>query len=396
MKKILALVALLAALASCRQTTQTDGFKLSGDLEGLQAGDTLFLKTFLLPDWKEDRVDTILVEKAGTFSAFIPMEHTTFYLLMHQPKVGEPIRSCIRGAEIIARVGDDIQLKGALNYLGAVYHSGGVYEHSLVARYDSLVSASNTEMIDIFSQIMKYQDAKQNDSVAKYGQMYNEYRHPSILKVFRDSLALKVNDMEYAAFMYASGFVFDATYEDVKNRLAQFTPEVQNSYFGQILDKQLLVLKNIGVGFSPAEFTVTDKNGQKVSLSDYKGKYVLIYHWGLCPGTFWVNPKIMDLYQKYHEKGFEVLGFTRADLLNSLQGSSDEFKKDERVQGLLNHPWTTVYTEDEGNGFIAKDLYFSGVPILMLISPDGVTMVRGYTKAYEEVKDILDKNLGNK
>lgn len=396
MKKILALVALLAALASCRQTTQTDGFKLSGDLEGLQIGDTLFLKTFLLPDWKEDSTDTILVEKEGAFSTFIPMEHTTFYLLMHQPKVGEPIRSCIRGAEIIARAGDDIQLKGALNYLGAVHHSGGSYDNPLVARYDSLVSASNIEMIDIFSQIMKYQDAKQNDSVAKYGQMYNEYRRPSMLKVFRDSLALKVNDMEYAAFMYTSGFVFDATYEDVKSRLTQFTPEVQNSYFGQILDKQLLVLKNIGVGFSPAEFTVTDKKGRKVSLSDYKGKYVLIYHWGLCPGTFWVNPKIMDLYQKYHEKGFEVLGFTRDDLLKSLQGSSDEFKKDERVQGLLKHPWTTVYTEDEGNDFIAKDLYFSGVPILMLVSPEGTTMVRGYTKAYEEVKDILEKNLGNK
>ena len=79
----------------------------------------------------------------------------------------------------------------------------------------------------------------------------------------------------------------------------------------------------------------------------------------------------MDLYQKYHEKGLEVLGFTRDDLLKSLQGSSEEFKKDERVQGLLSHPWTTVYTEEEGNGFIVKDLYFSGVPILMLISPDG-------------------------
>ena len=86
--------------------------------------------------------------------------------------------------------------------------------------------------------------------------------------------------------MYASAFVFDATYKDVKERLAQFTPEVQNSYFGQILDKQLLVLKNIEVGFAPAEFTVTDKDDRKVSLSDYKGKYVLIYHWGLCPGTF--------------------------------------------------------------------------------------------------------------
>ena len=96
--------------------------------------------------------------------------------------------------------------------------------------------------------------------------------------------------------------------KDVKERLAQFTPEVQNSYFGQILDKQLLVLKNIEVGFAPAKFTVTDKDGRKVSLSDYKGKYVLIYHWGLCPGTFWVNPKITDLYQKYHEKRFGGIG----------------------------------------------------------------------------------------
>ena len=30
------------------------------------------------------------------------------------------------------------------------------------------------------------------------------------------------------------------------------------------------------------------------------------------------------------------------------------------------------------------------------ISPDGITLVRGYTKAYEEVKNILDRNLGNK
>ena len=202
MKKILALALFAVALVSCRQTMQTDGFKLSGHLEGLQVGDTLFLKTFLLPDWKEDGTDTILVEKEGTFSAFIPMEHTTFYLLMHQPKMGEPLRSCIRGAEIIARVGDDIKLKGSLDYLGAVRHSGGFYDNSLVARYDSLTASSNTEMIDIFSQILKYQDTKQNDSVAKYGQMYNEYHRPLILKTVRDSLALKVNDMEYAAFMY--------------------------------------------------------------------------------------------------------------------------------------------------------------------------------------------------
>lgn len=43
MKKILALALFAVALVSCRQTMQTDGFKLSGHLEGLQVGDTLFL-----------------------------------------------------------------------------------------------------------------------------------------------------------------------------------------------------------------------------------------------------------------------------------------------------------------------------------------------------------------
>lgn len=143
--------------------------------------------------------------------------------------------------------------------------------------------------------------------------MYNEYRRPASLKALRDSFALKVNDTEYAAFIYTSSFLFDATYKDLKERLAQFTPEVQSSYFGQILDRQLSVLKNIEVGLSPAEFTVTDKEDGKVSLSD-----------------------------------------------------------------------------------IAEGLYFAGVPILMLVSPEGTTLARGYTEAYAEVKDILDKELGGR
>lgn len=81
MKKILALALFAVALVSCRQTMQTDGFKLSGHLEGLQVGDTLFLKTFLLPDWKEDGTDTILVEKEGIF-----MGHRTKRILRIERK----------------------------------------------------------------------------------------------------------------------------------------------------------------------------------------------------------------------------------------------------------------------------------------------------------------------
>jgi len=79
MKKILALALFAVALVSCRQTMQTDGFKLSGHLEGLQVGDTLFLKTFLIPRWKGGRTRYHIVEKVGIFSAFIPMNIYFYY-----------------------------------------------------------------------------------------------------------------------------------------------------------------------------------------------------------------------------------------------------------------------------------------------------------------------------
>lgn len=387
---------LSAALLSYRQTSVNNGFRLSGDLDGLQKGDSLFITTYSLPSYKEESKDTILVEKTGTFSTFVKTEHTALFHLSHRPKEGKPIESCFLGAEIIARVGDDITLKGSLDYIGATRHYGGLYADSLVAEIDSLTSVSNSEMIDIYNQILRYQDLKQNDSVAKYSKEYQKYRHPKALKTLRDSLALKVNDSEYSAFIYASRFMLDANYEEVKERFERFSQKVRNSYFGQIIGTQLKVLKNIEVGSYPADFSVVDKEGKEISLSDYRGKYLLIYHWGLCPGTFWVNPKIMTLYQEYHGKGLEVLGFTKDDIKKFFPEDPDTakaFNEDENIQGLLKHPWPTVYTTKDRNEFIEDDLYLAGVPILMLISPDGVTLARGYTEAYEKIRNILEKDL---
>ena len=78
MKKILALALFAVALVSCRQTMQTDGFKLSGHLEGLQVGDTLFLKLFYCPIGKKTG-QIPYWWKRGNFLGFYPMEHTTFY-----------------------------------------------------------------------------------------------------------------------------------------------------------------------------------------------------------------------------------------------------------------------------------------------------------------------------
>ncbi len=64
------------------------------------------------------------------------------------------------------------------------------------------------------------------------------------------------------------------------------------------------------VSFSTApEFSLRDINGKKVSLSDYKGKVVLINFWATwCAPCIYEIPHLQKIYKDLKAEGFIVLG----------------------------------------------------------------------------------------
>ncbi len=57
------------------------------------------------------------------------------------------------------------------------------------------------------------------------------------------------------------------------------------------------------------DFTQNNVEGKAVSLSDYRGKVVLVDFWASwCGPCRKENPHVVHLYEKYKDKGFEVLG----------------------------------------------------------------------------------------
>ena len=57
------------------------------------------------------------------------------------------------------------------------------------------------------------------------------------------------------------------------------------------------------------DFTLTDSNGAKVRLADYRGKAVLLNFWATWCGPCQIEiPWFKEFEQQYKSKGFEVLG----------------------------------------------------------------------------------------
>ncbi|NLK28392.1 MAG: glutathione peroxidase [Clostridiales bacterium] len=72
------------------------------------------------------------------------------------------------------------------------------------------------------------------------------------------------------------------------------------------------------------DFTVKDRNGVEVSLSDYKGKVLLIVNTATQCGFTPQYEKLQTLYEKYVGEGLVILDFPCNQFGNQAPGTDDE------------------------------------------------------------------------
>ena len=112
----------------------------------------------------------------------------------------------------------------------------------------------------------------------------------------------------------------------------------------------------------PDFVSAVDLNGIPISLADYRGKVVLIDFWavwcGPCVGEI---PNIRAVYEKYHDKGFDVIGIS----LDEDETVLREFIAEKAI------PWRNIFDGSGFRGGFAERYGVRSIPAPFLLDREG-------------------------
>jgi peroxiredoxin len=153
---------------------------------------------------------------------------------------------------------------------------------------------------------------------------------------------------------------------------------IQHSTFGEQIGTRLAMEKKTSIGQQAPDFTMNDTTGTPVSLSSFRGKYVLVDFWASwCGPCREENPNVVKAYNEYKGKDFTILGV-------SLDKTKDAWEKAIKDDHLT---WNHVSDLQYWDNAAAKLYGVQAIPANFLIDPSGKIIAKNLRG------DKLDKEL---
>lgn len=354
--KHIALLSSIAALAACKSgsNSSSGAFELKGTLTGGGEGMSIYLDR--LSTQGTFHVDSTKIEKGGTYVFHTPHIMKGFYNL----RITDADY-----ATLILDSAEHVTVDGNSQFLGNTYTVTGSEDSKLFCEVNSTMKRTEMKM-DSLKKLYQAligtygNDTIRMDSLSKAFEKPYDDMMTSQKNYVTDFI--KAHPTSFACLAYIQMLPFDensSTYFTLDDALNKAYPK---SPYVAMFHSDVANLKRVMVGSPAPDFSMPTPEGKNVSLSDFKGKVVLIDFWASwCAPCRASLPGIVRVYDKFKNKNFTILSVS---LDKDKDHWTDAIKK-------FNLTWTQVSDLQYWDSKVVKLYGFDGIPFSVLVDEKG-------------------------
>jgi thiol-disulfide isomerase/thioredoxin len=140
------------------------------------------------------------------------------------------------------------------------------------------------------------------------------------------------------------------------------TEEVVKNSLGDAKEQAQAQLRKLNMLGKPLELSFKSLEGKQISMKDFAGKVVLVDFWATwCGPCRAALPEVKAVYNKYHDKGFEILGIS----FDKEKEALTSFIKEENLK------WPQYFDGLGWDNKLGQKFEISSIPTVWLVDKQG-------------------------
>lgn len=196
---------------------------------------------------------------------------------------------------------------------------------------------------------------------------------------------IQENPNSYLSLVVMESVAYSADYTDLDQLYNGLSANIKATNAGKKFGERLPKLKLVAIGSLAPDFAEADTSGKLVSLSSFKGKYVLVDFWASwCSPCRRENPNVVKVFNRFKKQNFTVLGVSL-----DRPGNKEKWLKAIHNDGLT---WTHVSDLKFWDSKTAALYVVRAIPQNFLIDPNG--KIIGKNLRGEDLENKLEELLG--